>query len=146
VVFIGGVRQCFGRRLGAEGPLVRSAGYATWPGGQVSSLHRLWALDTLSTTSAGHINKIVFGNAPTHGRPAKVMWPASHLGSVEPVLCATSFPRVIFFVTMPHFGHNEDMHGFGPYDAFLSFDIPEMVDQQNSWNLLVISTYLLDLE
>jgi hypothetical protein len=69
-----------------------------------------------------------------------------HLGSVEPVLCATSFPRVIFFVTMPHFGHNEDMHGFGPYDAFLSFDIPEMVDQQNSWNLLVISTYLLDLE
>jgi hypothetical protein len=47
-------------------------------------------------------------------------WPAGqgdvagqpHLGSVEPVLCATSFPRVIFFVTMPYFSHNEDMNGF----------------------------------
>jgi hypothetical protein len=40
-------------------------------------------------------------------------WPAGHtLGSVEPVFCATSFPRVIFSVTMPYFGHNEDMHGF----------------------------------
>jgi hypothetical protein len=35
-------------------------------------------------------------------------WP--HLGSVEPVLCAMSFPRVILSVTMPYFGHNEDMH------------------------------------
>jgi hypothetical protein len=28
------------------------------------------ALDTLRTTSAGHVAKTVFGNAPTHGRPA----------------------------------------------------------------------------
>jgi hypothetical protein len=34
---------------------------------------------------------------------------------------------------------------FSPYDAFLSSDVPEMVDQQNSWNSLVISTYLLYL-
>jgi hypothetical protein len=34
---------------------------------------------------------------------------------------------------------------FGPYDTFPSSDVPEMVDQQNSWNLLVISTYLLYL-
>jgi hypothetical protein len=40
--------------------------------------HCLWALDTLSTTSTRHIEKMVFGNAPTHGQPAKVMWPASH--------------------------------------------------------------------
>jgi hypothetical protein len=32
---------------------------------------------------------------------------------------------------------------FGPYDAFSSFDVPEIVNQQNSWNLVVISTYLL---
>jgi hypothetical protein len=32
---------------------------------------------------------------------------------------------------------------FGPYDAFLSSDVPEMVDQQNSWNSLVISTYFV---
>jgi hypothetical protein len=34
---------------------------------------------------------------------------------------------------------------FGPYDAFPSSNVPEMVYQQNSWNLLVIGTYLLYL-
>jgi hypothetical protein len=36
--------------------------------------------------------------------------------------------------------------GFGPYGAFPSFDAPEMVDLQNLWNSLVISTYHLYLE
>jgi hypothetical protein len=47
-------------------------------------------------------------------------WPADqgaeagrpHFGSVGPRLCATSFPRVIFSVTMSYLGHIEDMHGF----------------------------------
>jgi hypothetical protein len=34
---------------------------------------------------------------------------------------------------------------FGTYDVFSSSDVPEMVDQQNSWNSLVIGTYLLYL-
>jgi hypothetical protein len=34
---------------------------------------------------------------------------------------------------------------FGASDAFPSSDVSEMVDQQNSWNSLVISTYLLYL-
>jgi hypothetical protein len=38
------------------------------------------------------------------------------------------------------------MDFFGPYDAFLSSDVPEKVNEQNSWNSLVISTYLLSLE
>jgi hypothetical protein len=29
---------------------------------------------------------------------------------------------------------------FGPYDTFPSSDVPKMVNQQNSWNSLVIST------
>jgi hypothetical protein len=29
----------------------------------------------------------------------------------------------------------------GPFDAFPSSDVHEMVDQQNSWDSLVISTY-----
>jgi hypothetical protein len=78
-------------------------------------------------------------------------WPAGqgdvasrpHLGSVEPILCATSFPRVILSVTMPYFG---DMHGFWSIWCFLSPDVPEMVDQQNLWNSLVIGTHLLYLE
>jgi hypothetical protein len=35
---------------------------------------------------------------------------------------------------------------FGPYDAFSSSDVPEMVNQQNLWNSLVITTYLVYLE
>jgi hypothetical protein len=35
---------------------------------------------------------------------------------------------------------------FGPYYAFPSFNVLEMVDQQNVWNSLVIGTYLLYIE
>jgi hypothetical protein len=35
-----------------------------------------------------------------------------HLGSVEPMLCATSFSCIIFSMIVPYFGHNKDMHGF----------------------------------
>jgi hypothetical protein len=35
---------------------------------------------------------------------------------------------------------------FGPYGVFPSSDVLVMVDQQNSWNSLVICTYLLYLE
>jgi hypothetical protein len=55
-----GVKQCSGRRFSAGGPLVRPASHATWPGGQVSSLNCLWALDTLSIASAGHVDKMGF--------------------------------------------------------------------------------------
>jgi hypothetical protein len=34
----------------------------------------------------------------------------------------------------------------GPYGAFSSSNVPKMLDQQNSWNSLVIGTYLLHLE
>jgi hypothetical protein len=34
---------------------------------------------------------------------------------------------------------------FGLYDALSSSDVPEMIDQQNSRNSLVISTYFLYL-
>jgi hypothetical protein len=34
---------------------------------------------------------------------------------------------------------------FGSYDAFPLSDVPEIIDQQNSWNSLVIGTYLLYL-
>jgi hypothetical protein len=30
------------------------------------------------TAFDGHVDKMVFGNALTHGRPTKVMWPVSH--------------------------------------------------------------------
>jgi hypothetical protein len=69
-----------------------------------------------------------------------------HFGSVGPGLCATSSTCVTFSVTMPYFGHMEDMHGFWSIWCFSLFNVPQMIDQQNSWNSLVISTYFLYLE
>jgi hypothetical protein len=46
----------------------------------------------------------------------------THLGLVDPVLYATSFPRYIMKICMD----------FDPYGAFLLSDVPEMVDQQNA--------------
>jgi hypothetical protein len=100
-------------KIGHMGPLVSPASHATWPDGQVSSLHHPWALDTLSTASARHIGKTFFckcgktwlaGHGDVAARP--------HFGSIEPVLCATLFPHVVLSVTMPYCGHNEDIHGF----------------------------------
>jgi hypothetical protein len=147
VVFIGGVRRCSGQRLGAWGPLVRPASHATWPGGQVSSLHHLWALDTLSTAFAGHADKMVFGNAGTHGRPAKVMWPTHHtLARLSPCFVPHHFFMSYFLWLCLILDIMKICMDFGPYGAFLSSDVPEMVDQQNSWKSLVISTCLLYLE
>jgi hypothetical protein len=112
-------------------------------GRRVSSLDHLWALDTLSTASARHVDKTVFGNAPTHGRPAKVMWPAGHtFARLSPCFvphhflmsnCLQLYLILDIMKTCLH---------FCPYGAFSSSDVPKMVDRQNSWNSLVISTYL----
>jgi hypothetical protein len=147
MVFIEGVMRCCGWRLGTWGELVRPIGHVTWPGGQVSSLHRLWALDTLSTTSIGHVDTMVFGNAPTHGWPAKVMWSAVHtLAEFSPCFVPRHFLVSYCLWLCLISDIMKICMDFGPYGAFPSFDVPEMLDQQNSWNSLVISTYLLYLE
>jgi hypothetical protein len=147
MVFVGGIRRCYGRRLGAWGPLVRPGGHAIWPGGQVSSLNCLWVLDTLSTTSDGHVDKTVFGNMPTHGQLPKVMWPSGHtLARLSPCFVPHHFPMSYCLWLCLPLDIMKLCMNFGPSDAFSSSDVPEMVDQQNSWNLLVISTYLLYLE
>jgi hypothetical protein len=113
MVFIGGVRWCCGQRLGTWAPLDSPASHATWPGGQVFSLHHL-----------SHIGYSFYRLTLTRGEngfwKCANTWPAGqgdvagqpHLGSVEHVLYATSFTHVILSVTMPYFGHNEDMHRF----------------------------------
>jgi hypothetical protein len=137
MVFIGGLGQCCGRRLGAWGPLVWPTDHATWPGGQVSSLHHLWPWDTLSTASNGHVDKMVSGNAPTHGRLAKVMWPAGHtLARLSPCFLPCHF--LVSYCLWPCL----ILDIMKICTEFLSSDVPEMVDQQNSWNTLVIRTYL----
>jgi hypothetical protein len=136
MVFIG-VRWCCGRRLGARGP-------HDWLAGQVFSLHRLSHIGYSSyrlTLTRGENGFWKFANTWLAGEGDVADRP--YLGSVEPVLYATTFPHVILSVTMPYFGHNEGMHRFCPYGAFPSSDVPEIVDQQNS---LVTVTYLLYLE
>jgi hypothetical protein len=122
VVFRGGVRWCSVQRLGMGGPLVR-------PASQVSSLHRLWALDTLSNFSAGHLDKMVFGNAPTHGQLAKVMWPADcTLARFSPCFVPCHFLISYFLWLWLILDIIKICMDFGPYGAFPSFDVPEMVD------------------
>jgi hypothetical protein len=134
-------------KIGCMGPLVRAAGHATWPGGQVSSLHCLWALDTLSTTSPGHVDKMVFGNAPIHGRPTKVMWLSDHtLAWLSPCFVPHHFLMSHCLELCLILDIKNICMDFGPYGAFPSSDVPEMVDQQKSWNSLVIGTYLLYLQ
>jgi hypothetical protein len=114
---------------------------------QVSSLHRLWALDTLSIASAGHVEKMVFGNAPTHGRPAEVMWPAGHtLARLSPCFVPCYFLVSYYLRLCLILDMMKICMDFGPYGTFPSSDVLEMVDQQNLWNSLVIHTYLLYLE
>jgi hypothetical protein len=116
-------------------------------GGHVSSLHLLWALDTLSTASARHVDKTVFGNPPTHGRPAKVMWPASHtLARLNPCFVPHHFLMSYCLSLCLILDIMKICMDFGPYGDFPSSDVPEMVDQQKLWNSLVINTYLLYFE
>jgi hypothetical protein len=146
VVFVG-VRWCSSWRLGAWGTLVKLPGHATWSGSQVSSLHRLCALDTLSATSAGHIDKTVFRNAPTHGRLAKVMWPASHTLARLSLWFVPRHFHMSYFLWLCFISDIMKIcMDFSPYGPFPSSNVPKMVDQQNSWNSLLISTYLLYLE
>jgi hypothetical protein len=112
-----------------------------------SCLHRLWALNTLSTASTGHIDKMVFENAPTHGCPTKVMWPAGHtLARLSPWFVPGFFLVSYFLCLCLILDIMKICMDFGPYGAFPSSDVLEMLDQQNAWNLLVISTFLLYLE
>jgi hypothetical protein len=104
-------------------------------------------LDTPLTDWPWHMIKTIFGNTPGPGRPAKGVWPA---GPTLGQLGLDLVPHHPFVPYCPWTPLVLDIikicMDFGPYIAFLSSDVPVMVDQQNSWNSLVISTYLLYLE
>jgi hypothetical protein len=94
-----GVRRCSVQRLGVWDPLVR---LAEWPSFLLAP-----------PLGIGYLEHRLCWTRRQNGffemRQHMTGWP--HLGSVDPVLYTTSFPRVTFTVTMPYFGHNEDMHG-----------------------------------
>jgi hypothetical protein len=95
----------------AMGPLVWPAGHATWLGTKFLAAplgigylehHLCWTCRQNSFWRCTNTWPADQGDVAD--------WP--HLGSVEPMLCATLFPYVILSITMPYFGHNEDMHEF----------------------------------
>jgi hypothetical protein len=74
-------------------------------------------------------------------------WPAGHtLALLSPCFVPCHFLMSYFLRLCLILDIMNKCMDFGPYGAFPSSDVPEMVDQQNSWNLLVIITYLLYLE
>jgi hypothetical protein len=140
MVFIGGGRRCCGQRLGTWGPLDRSVGHAAWPGGQVSSLNH-------------HSNIGYSSYRLTFTRGENGFWKCANTWPVGQTLARLS---LCFMPGHFHMSYclwlclmldvMKIWMDFGPYGAFPSSDVPEMVDQQNSWNLLVIGTYLLYLK
>jgi hypothetical protein len=146
-VFIGGLSQCFCQKWGLGGPLVRTASQLGWPAGQVSWAHWLWALDTPCTDLCWHVGKAEFEKAPTPGRPKMEVGPVgptlAQLGpGFVPHHPLTSYSLWLCLIL----DILKICMDFGPYNVFPSSDVPKMVDQQNSWRSLVISTYLLYLE
>jgi hypothetical protein len=120
----------FGRRV------AKFCSYTTFP-----------TLDSLLADLAWHVVKADFENTPNLGRPAKGM------GPVGPTLARLGpgfVPRrhlMSYCLWLPMvLDIMKICMDFDPYDTFSSSDFPEMVNQQNLWNSLVISTYLLYLK
>jgi hypothetical protein len=127
-------------KSGAQGGTCHAGRPSFW-------LYRLWALDTLCIDHLWHVGKVEFEKAPTPSLPAKEVGPTgptlARLGPGfvphHPLVSYSLWLCLILDILKIYID-------FGPYDAFPSSDVQKMVDQQNSWNSLVISTYLLYLE
>jgi hypothetical protein len=78
------------------------------------------------------------------GLPAKVMWLANHT-LVRLSLCFVPHHFLVSYCLLLCLILDiiKICMDFGPYDAFPSSDVPEMVDQQNLWNSLVIPIFYI---
>jgi hypothetical protein len=140
-VFMGGVGGDLAEDWACEAHLL---GQPTMILGQVATFSRSTTVSTLDTPLTNllwHVVKTVFGNTPGHG------WSTSPtLGRLGPCLVSHR-PLVSYCLWTPLvLDIIKICMDFGPYGAFPSSNVPVMVYQQNSWNSLVISTYLLYLE
>jgi hypothetical protein len=134
-------------KFGLRRPTCQAVGHLTWPEGQALCSTTFPTLDTLLADLSWHVLKRGFLNTPNPGRPAKGVGPASPtLARLGPSFVLHR-PLVSYCQWLPMvFDIMKICMDFGPYNAFPSLDVPEMVNQQNSWNSLVISTYLRYLE
>jgi hypothetical protein len=139
-VFIWGLSRCLGRSLGSGGPLVGLAGHITW-----SSDQALWQYH-LSHTGCPSCRLKLTSVEDGFSKDAKPCLAGPTLARLGPGF-VPQHPLVSYCRWLPLvLDIMKICMDFCPYDAFPSFDIPKMVNQKNSWNSLVISTYLLYLE
>jgi hypothetical protein len=139
-LFIGGLSRCLGWNWGSGGPLVRPAGYLTWSVGQVLWQHRLSHIGYPSCQlKLTRVEDGFWKDAKPWlaGHPLAWLGPGFVPHHPSMSYCPWT-PLVLDIIKI--------CMDFGSYAVFSSFNVPQMVDQQNSWNLLVISTYLLYLE
>jgi hypothetical protein len=124
--------------------------WSTWTAGRPANLlglHRLQASPSYSTDLPWHVYETVFENTPNPG------WPAKEVGPTGPTLAWLVPGFVPHHLLLSYclwlcliLDIMKICMDFGSYDAFSSSNVPEMVNQQNLWKSLVISTYLLYLE
>jgi hypothetical protein len=126
---------------GAQGgPIVRPVDHLGWPGGQVSWSYQLSHLRSTSYRINMTRVESIISLAPNPG------WPSgSTLGQLGSGFLPHHLPVSYYLRLALVLDIMKICIDFGPYYAFPSFDVPEMADQQNSWNSLVIGTYLLYL-
>jgi hypothetical protein len=126
--------------LGSGGPLVRPADHLTWPGGQALWQHPL--------SRSGYFSCWLKLTCVEDGfqKDAKP-WPAGRIVARLGPGFVPRHPLVSYCQWLPLVLDIMNIcMDFDLYDAFPSFNVPEMVNEQNSWNSLVISTYFLYLE
>jgi hypothetical protein len=113
--------------VGLGGPLVRPADHLGWSSGQVSWPHRFSHLVSSSyRLNMTHVENVI-SLAPNPDRPADPTLGQLGLGFLPRHLPMSYYLRLplvldILMICMD----------FSPYDVFLSYNVPEMVDQQNS--------------
>jgi hypothetical protein len=122
------------------GAFVRLAGHVGWLGGQVLWLHQLSQFGSSSYQINMTRVESVFSLVPNPGRPI-----GPTLGQLDPGFLPHHLPMSYYLRLPLVLDIMKICMDFGPYDDFPSSDVPEMVDQQNLWNSLVIGTYLLYL-
>jgi hypothetical protein len=89
----------------------------------------------------------IFSKCATHGRPTKVIWLVGNtLARLSPCFVPHHFLVSYCLWLCLIFDIMKIWMDFCPYRVVPSSDVPEMLEQQNSWNSVIISTYILYLE
>jgi hypothetical protein len=144
-IFIGGVSELHRWFEVATHQTLTNQPY-TWPVGHRTRPPPTLGIGYPCTDPSWHVGKAEIKMASTPGQSIKEVGPAGlTLARLGPGF-VPRHPLILYYLWLYLIlDILKICIYFGPYVAFPSSDVPEMVGQQNSWNSLVISTYLLYL-